>query len=110
MVLDVSVVAENENIEKPFSRKGMSGIEEEEMLRGLETVMMQPRPQADTLAAIGNAQINSGLEPACLAAALASKDVTDAYWYNDARLTGREQKLKRFPYPQDLAVAPAAIP
>ena len=79
IVLHVSVVAESENIETLFSRKGMYGIDEREMLRGLETTMMQPRPQADTPAAIGNAQINLGLEPACLAAALASKDVTDAY-------------------------------
>ena len=69
MVLDVSVVAENENIETPFSRKGMYGTDEGEMLRGLETAMMQPRRQADTPAAIGNAQINLGLEPAGLAAA-----------------------------------------
>ena len=86
MVLDVGVVAENENIETSLSRKGMYGIDEGEMLRGFETAIMQPKPQADTPAAIGNAQINLGLEPACLAAALTSEDVTDAHWYNDGRL------------------------
>ena len=94
MVLDVGVVAENENIETSLSRKGMYGIDEGEMLRGFETAMMQPKPQAESPAAIGNAQIILGLEPACLAAALASEDVTDAYWYNDARLNSIRAKVE----------------
>ena len=92
MVLDVGVVAENENIEISLSRKGMYGIEEKEMLRGFETAMMQQiPPSADKKPAapsLGNAQITLGLEPAYLAAAIGSDDTVDAYWYNDARLSG----------------------
>lgn len=89
MVLDVGVVAENENIVTSSSLKGMYGIDEGEMLRGFETAMMQPKP-----AAIGNAQIILGLEPACLAAALTSEVLTDAYWYNDARLNSIRAKVE----------------
>ncbi len=88
MVLDVGVVAENENIETSLSRKGMYGIDEGEMLRGFETAMMQAKPSPDQPASIGSAQIILGLEPAYLAEALASDDAMDAYWYNDARLNG----------------------
>ena len=88
MVLDVGVVAENENIETSLSRKGMYGIDEGEMLRGFETAMKQNQTQTNKSATLGNAQIILGLEPAVLAASLASEDVVDAYWYNDARLNG----------------------
>lgn len=88
MVLDVGVVAENENIETSLSRKGMYGIGEAEMLRGFETAMTQPKPDPDEPASIGSAQIILGLDPVYLAEALASEDVVDAYWYNDARLNG----------------------
>lgn len=88
MVLDVGVVAENENIETSLSRKGMYGIDEGEMLHGFETAMMQAKPGNDKPASIGSAQIILGLEPVYLAEALASENVVDAYWYNDARLNG----------------------
>lgn len=55
MVLDVSVVAENENIETSLSRKGMYGIDEAEMLPGFETFMTQPKPDADEPAIIESA-------------------------------------------------------
>ena len=86
MILDVGVVSENENIETSLSCKGMYGIDEGEMLRGFETAMVQAKPSTDGSASISNAQIILGLEPTCLAEALASEDVVDAYWYNDARL------------------------
>lgn len=72
----------------------MYGIDEGEMLRDFETAMMQPKPRADKPVAIGNAQIILGLEPACLATALASEDVTDAYWYHDARLNSIRAKVE----------------
>lgn len=87
MVLDVGVVSENENIETALSRKAMYGIDEQEMLRGFETAMLQPKPTADIPVTLGNAQIILGLEPAYLAAAVASSDIADAYWYNDARFS-----------------------
>lgn len=88
MVLDVGVVAENEDMEDSLARKGMYGIDEQEMLRGFEMAMMQPVPKDARGTRVGDAQIILGLEPADLAAAIASKDTVDAYWYNDARLKG----------------------
>lgn len=88
MVLDVGIVAENEDIEASLSRRGMYGIDEQEMLRGFEIAMMQAVPQSPGSARIGDAQIILGLEPANLAAAMDSRDTVDAYWYNDARFKG----------------------
>ena len=95
MVLGVGVVAENENIEMSLSRKGMYGIDEAEMLRGFERAMMQASFGTNEPAKIGNAQIILGLEPAYLAKALASEHVVDAYWYNDARLSGIRAHVER---------------
>ena len=86
MVLDVGVVAENENIEVSLGRKGMYGIDENEMLRGFELAMLQTQPRYPSPPKLGNAHIILGLEPASLAKAISSKDSVDAYWYNDARL------------------------
>lgn len=88
MVLDVGVVAENEDMEDSLSRKGMYGIDEQEMLQGFEMAMMQPVPKDAPGTRLGDAQIILGLETAYLAAAIASNDTVDAYWYNDARLNG----------------------
>ena len=88
MVLDVGVVAENEDIEDSLSRKGMYGIDEQEMLHGFEMAMMQPVPKDDPGTKLGDAQIILGLETAYLAEAMASNDTVDAYWFNDARLKG----------------------
>ena len=90
MVLDVGVVAENDDIETSLSRKGMYGIDEREMLRGFATAMLQPVPDATATPAprLGDAQIILGLEPAALAEATAGKDAADIFWYHDARLNG----------------------
>lgn len=87
MVLDVGVVAENENIELSLLRKGMYGIDEREMLRGFEAAMSQPVPTPET-ARIGDSQLILGLEPAFLAGAVSSFDAVDRYWFADARLNG----------------------
>jgi hypothetical protein len=86
MVLDVGVVAENQEIELSLNRKGMYGIDEREMLAAFEAGMLQGPPKGSQTD-IGEAQILLGLEPAALAAAVSSPDTTDVYWYNDARLT-----------------------
>ncbi|KAL9030784.1 MAG: hypothetical protein Q9196_001134 [Gyalolechia fulgens] len=86
MVLDVGVVAENEDIEDSLSRKGMYGIDEQEMLRGFETAMRQEALRRPESASMGDAQIILGLETAYVATAIESGDTNDAYWYNDARL------------------------
>ncbi|KAL9028248.1 MAG: hypothetical protein Q9196_003360 [Gyalolechia fulgens] len=88
MVLDVGIVAENEDIEDSLSRKGMYGIDEQEMLQGFEMAMMQPVPKDAPSPKLGDAQIILGLETAYLAAAVTSNDTVDAYWFNDARLKG----------------------
>jgi hypothetical protein len=85
MVLDVGVVAENENIELSLLRKGMYGIDEREMLRGFEAAMSQPVPTSES-ARIGDSQLILGLEPALLAGAVSSSDAVDPYWFADARL------------------------
>ncbi|KAI9655990.1 MAG: Type I Iterative PKS [Bathelium mastoideum] len=83
MVLDVGVVAENAGIEEALTRKAMYGIDERELLRGFETAML-PRPNSSP--SLGGAQIILGLEPACLADAIAASGSSDeAYWYPDAR-------------------------
>lgn len=88
MVLDVGVVAENENIEVSLNRKGMYGINEHEMLASFVAAMSQPTPQASesTTTDFGSSQIIMGLDPTLLAATVASSDTTDPYWYNDKRL------------------------
>ena len=88
MVLDVGVVAENEDIEASLGRKGMYGIDENEILRGFEAAILQTQPHYPSPPKLGNAQVILGLEPASLASAISSKDSVDAYWYNDARLKG----------------------
>ncbi|TVY18290.1 Reducing polyketide synthase DEP5 [Lachnellula arida] len=93
MILDVGVVAENEDIEISLARKAMYGIDEREMLRSFETAMMQPTPSPAT-ASSGNAQIILGLEPAYLAAALSADDAADAYWVSDARLANLSATVK----------------
>ncbi len=87
MVLDVGVVAENENIEISLLRKGMYGIDEKEMLKGFETAMSRRVPTAEH-ASLGNAQLILGLDPTRLASAVSSDNAVDPYWYNDARLIG----------------------
>ncbi|KAF7590331.1 hypothetical protein BBP40_002981 [Aspergillus hancockii] len=89
MILDVGVVADNENIEVALTRKAMYGIDEQEMLRGFETAMSIPVPTSTSPATPGNSQVILGLEPAYLAAAISAADSTDeAYWLPDARLRG----------------------
>ena len=84
MVLDVGYFADHHDIELSLSRKGMYGIDEQEMLRVFETAMMRPVPVPGKTS-VNDAQIILGLEPAFLAAAMLHADGVDAFWYNDAR-------------------------
>lgn len=98
MVLDVGVVAETENLEDEITRKGMYGIDEREMLRGFEIAMMQKLPAGGKAGpTLGQAQIILGLEPANLAATIAAADLSDVYWYNDARLRLLRQAAEAAP-------------
>lgn len=96
MVLDVGVVSENENIEISLSRKGMYGIDEQEMLRGFEMAISQPAPRLDQpVPKMSDSQIILGLEPSELAKAIAASETVDAYWYNDARLRRIRAEVER---------------
>lgn len=96
MVLDVGVVAENDSIETSLSRKGMYGIDEEEMLRSFE-VAMTSNPVKSAVPAASH--IILGVETTELAKAVGSSDVTDVYWYDDARFShirkDIEERLKQ---------------
>jgi len=91
MVLDVGVVAENDAIETSLTRKGLYGISEEEMLRGMEAAMMT-RPQKhqwspSRLAISMPVHLVMGMEARELSRAIASvkADNVDAFWINNER-------------------------
>ena len=96
MVLDVGVVAENPEIEDSLNRKGLYGIDENEMLIALDAGMRQGPPEAGKTIDTGKAQILLGLEPAALAPAMSLADETDVYWAVDARLTGVLAEVSSF--------------
>ncbi|OTA90931.1 hypothetical protein M434DRAFT_33160 [Hypoxylon sp. CO27-5] len=87
MVLDVGVVAEDDSdaIETSLLRKGMYGIDEEEMLRGFEVAMLahkQVKPEMQ------ESQLIMGMDTGELGKAIAKAggvDNADVYWYRDAR-------------------------
>jgi hypothetical protein len=94
MVLDVGVVAENSSLEVSLTRKGLYGIDEHEMLRGFEVSMTRPIPAADADVKISDSQLILGLETEELATALATINVSDAYWYNDTRLSHVRHRIE----------------
>ncbi|KAI2609240.1 hypothetical protein GGR54DRAFT_643554 [Hypoxylon sp. NC1633] len=100
MVLDVGVVSENDAVEKSLMRKGLYGIDEQEMLRGFERAMLPTQqdpemdsitivdPKADVTTKIDKSQVVMGMEARELARSmmLASEGHSiDAYWYEDIR-------------------------
>ncbi|KAJ8122943.1 hypothetical protein ONZ43_g990 [Nemania bipapillata] len=82
MVLDVGVVAQDDTIETSLARKGLYGIDEDEMLRGFEVAMSQARNASTT-----GSQIIMGMDPGELARAIHAMptDNLDLYWIDDAR-------------------------
>ena len=93
MVLDVEVVAENPEIEDSLNRKGLYGINENEMLTALDAGMRQGAPEAGQAVDTSKVQILLGLEPAVLAIAMSSVDETDIYWAIDTHLNQCLQKF-----------------
>lgn len=103
MVLDVGVVAKNDNIETSLVRKGLYGVDEQEMLRGFEVAMSIPRPtlapEEGSYAAIAKAlesQLIMGMEVRELSKstiAVAAEN-PDLYWHNDARFCHIRQALE----------------
>lgn len=85
MVLDVGVVAENENIEISLTRQAMYGIDEREMLRGFETAMMQSLVSSHVPeTTFGKSEIVLGFEPAELSVVI-TPESADSYWLSDCR-------------------------
>lgn len=78
MVLGVGVVAENSAIEAPLAKRAPYGIDRREILRGFETVMLQPVPNASGKPSVGNSQIILALEPAFLASVLRTRRTISA--------------------------------
>ncbi|KAI0451165.1 hypothetical protein F5B21DRAFT_516907 [Xylaria acuta] len=91
MVLDVGVVAEDDAIEASLMRKGLYGISEDEMLRGIATAMNTPSQQqfsgSSRLAISTYSHLVMGMEAREIGNAIASikADGTDPYWLNNAR-------------------------
>ncbi|CAJ2500303.1 Uu.00g031560.m01.CDS01 [Anthostomella pinea] len=87
MVLGVGVVAEDDSdaLETSLLRKGMYGIDEEEMLRGFEVAMLAPHtPETE----VPQSQLITGIDATELGKAVAKAggvDNADVYWYRDAR-------------------------
>lgn len=104
MVLDVGVVAENDSIEQSLLRKGLYGINEQEMLRGFEVAMSVPRPilslepSTTVITKSMSSQLIMGLEASELAKSINSigVDNADLYWFNDARFIHVREALEGF--------------
>ncbi|KAI1139424.1 ketoacyl-synt-domain-containing protein [Hypoxylon sp. FL0543] len=87
MVLDVGVVAEDDSdaIETSLLRKGMYGIDEEEMLQGFEAAMLAHKQAKSE---VQESQLIMGMDAGELAKAIAKAggvENADVYWYRDAR-------------------------
>ncbi|GKZ68150.1 type I Iterative Polyketide synthase (PKS) [Aspergillus niger] len=80
MLLDVGVVAENQNVEDSLQRLGFYGIDEIEMLEGLEVAMSPNSPTHLVL----------GLDPSLLHR---SAGTNRLFWHGDARLRGVQRDL-----------------
>ena len=80
MVLGVGYVAEHSELEDSLGRKGMYGINEDELLRAFE-VAMTPQPDPRT----AEDHVIVGLDPSLLAVSAAKTDPADVFWLEDAR-------------------------
>ena len=82
MVLGVGVVAEKTEIEDALKRKGMYGIDEEQLLEGFEAAIIAHNSLQRT-----PDHIAIGLDPAMLQKAIAEAGEADAFWIEDARFS-----------------------
>ena len=80
MVLGVGYVAEHPEVEEALRRKGIYGIDEDELLASFEVSMLLQRDSKNDID-----HVVVGLEPAKLAASIGHSDTTDAFWIEDAR-------------------------
>ncbi|KAI0554405.1 hypothetical protein F4679DRAFT_570392 [Xylaria curta] len=90
MVLDVGVVAEDDAIEASLMRKGLYGISEVEMLRGIATAINTQSQQqfsgSSHLAVPSYSHLVMGMEASEISSAIASikADNADPFWLNNA--------------------------
>ena len=80
MVLGVGYVAEHSELEASLGRKGLYGIDEDELLCAFE-VAMTPQPDPRT----AQDHVMVGLDPALLAVSASKVDPADVFWLEDAR-------------------------
>ncbi|KAI1387727.1 KR domain-containing protein [Hypoxylon trugodes] len=81
MVLEVGVVSESSDLEYALKRKGMYGIDEEELLESFEAAILSTKSER------APDHIVVGLDPAKLQATASDSAVTDSYWLEDARFS-----------------------
>ncbi|KAF7906145.1 hypothetical protein EAF00_000424 [Botryotinia globosa] len=82
-ILDVGYVSEHQEIEVLLSRRGIFGINEDEMICGFETAI-KDQPSAGN-AILQDSQIVLGLDPSTVASALSSIHTTDVSWFENPR-------------------------
>ncbi|TGO09602.1 hypothetical protein BTUL_0160g00190 [Botrytis tulipae] len=82
-ILDVGYVSEQQEIEVLLSRRGIFGINEDEMICGFETAI-KDQPSAGN-AILQDSQIVLGLDPSTVASALSSIHTTDIFWFENPR-------------------------
>ncbi|KAI4095112.1 MAG: hypothetical protein LQ344_001763 [Seirophora lacunosa] len=93
MVLGVGYVAENPEIEDSLLRKGIYGIQEDELLAGFEAAM---RPQQNGACKnASDAHLILGFEPRRLARSVAQGETMDAFWLDDRRFSTITAMMKR---------------
>ncbi|KAH8783434.1 hypothetical protein F5883DRAFT_637687 [Diaporthe sp. PMI_573] len=86
-VLDVGLVAENDAIETPLTRKGLYNVDEQEMLRGFEAAMSQRQDRQGSRLCDGP-QLIMGMEVNKIAdttGKAGSVGQADICWYHGAR-------------------------
>lgn len=81
-ILGVGVVAENDELEEALRRKGVYGIEEEQLLETFKAALVVPNNKKHHVD-----HVVSGLDPASLQQALAGveEEGRDIFWQRDAR-------------------------
>ncbi len=90
MILGVGVVAESDTLEQQIRKRGMHGVEEDEMLRGFEAAICRSSDNKLVAPAI----LNMGLDPVRLAPAVSSADLSNVYWWNDGRLSAVRRSIE----------------
>lgn len=78
MILGVGVVAENTEIEDALRRKGIYGIDEEQLLETFEAAITAP---------LATDHVVAGFDPAKLEKAIEDVDPADVFWLEDARFS-----------------------